>query len=202
MLDKYYKISDILFIFNDKTELKFNSVLYYTTNEGVINYFHKEYTFNKNNLSTVSVKRYPSFYLSIENKELDLFLMLKSGDFYQFKATIFSILKENKLSLSLQLQSGNFMEIIKSNNQVFIKFNNYTLSLDSFELLNFISIIDSINLLELWNYHVQYVSSSNYIGSEFLKFKPIDTSDNKSIVETKSKFKTSTYNNRKKSFFD
>lgn len=206
MLQDYYKISDTLFKFKDNTELKFNSILSYFDSYNNVRYFHSEYSFYKSDrngeqIQTSMVKRYPNYYLSIENKNNNSFIKMRDGDFYQFKTTLNTILQMENHTRSLQIESNQFITFDKKPNSLMIDFNGFKVLLDSFELINFVAIINDINLINLWNCHTQYISSSNYLGMEFLNFKITDNTD-KSTVTTKSNYKTEKYKGKKKSFFD
>ena len=209
-MENYYKISDIIFKFDNNTVLKFNTVLSYVDNLGNTKFSHNEYQFTLNrkqkNEVVRSIIRHPNYYLSIEsrreNSNIKEFLKINSGDFYQFKIAINKYLQNNNSTdMSMQLENGQFITLSKSNNNLIINCNaHYNINLESFKLIEFVSIINELNLMQMWNNHMIYISSNNYLG-KFQNYTTVDDTD-KGKIDTKSNFITSGKKPVKKSFFD
>lgn len=204
-ISDYHKISDILFRFDNNIVFKFTTILSYVDSFGSTKFSHTEYKYNitrKSKTETVkSVNRFSNYYVSFESKNDNIAskLILKSGDFYQFKVSINKFVQnENSKNTTMQIQSGQFITLTRKNSEVYVDFDSlFKVKLESFKLIEFISIINEINMIQMWNNHILYISTSNFIGNDF-NLKDLDSNDF-SNTSTKSKYKIN--NNKKSSFF-
>ena len=205
---EYYKISDILFHFNENVILKFSSLLSTLNKNNEIKYLHNEYEFtmNKGNNSEVfkTIIRTPSYYLSIENKaNKKEFLKINNFDLFQLRTGLLSFTNSGKDDLYIQMNNMEFIKIYKAEttDNICIECNNMqTIYITNSKLLELVSILVEINMLNLWNHHMTYASntSNRYLG---LSTTVIENTNN-SYVDTKSKKIVKGAKERKKSFFD
>lgn len=213
-MNSYYKISDIVFRFDSNTVLKFNTVLSYVDGNGNLRYSHNEYQYplNRNSKEQIvrGVVRHSNYFLSIESKNyninLNLYLKLKSGDFYQFKKTFIRYMENpnNTNNVTMQFESGQFVTLSRTSDyNITIDCNSlYKIHLEGFRAIEFVSILEEINMLQMWNNHMIYMTSNNFLG-EFDNLGALESLDNDNIgVETKSGYTVKPKVKENKSFFD
>lgn len=191
----YYKISDILFKFDSTTELRFNTVLSYVDKYGNTRYSHSEfeYPLTRNGKKEIvrSVTRRPNYFLSIENRALSgvkEFLKIKGGDFYVLRESLSKVMALNNKDIVMQLENGQVLVLSRSKNNKYglvIDCNSmYKIQLESIKLLEFLNIMNEINMLMMWNMHMSYISTSNYLGN--LNLKSINNNSEFNDVKTNS----------------
>lgn len=213
-MNSYYKISDILFRFDNDTVLKFSTVLSYVDGNGNLRYSHNEYQYplKRNSKEQVvrGVVRHSNYFLSIESKNystnLNIFVKLRSGDFYQFKKTFIKYIEnpENTNNVTMQFESGQFITLSKSNDySIFIDCNSLCkIHLEGFRVIEFVSVLEEINMLQMWNNHMIYITSNNFLG-EFDNLCALESPEDNNIgVQTKSGYIVKPKQKENKSFFD
>lgn len=205
--NNYYKISDVIYKFEDNILMKFNSKIFYVDKLGNKRYSNNEYEFklHKNNKSITarSILRHPSCNITMESKDnTNCYLILNQGDIFIIKNSINSLFSsEYNKNLITEFSNNQLMKFNRLTEDRFsMNLNNlFTINMKTYELMKFYARLNEINFLRQWEAHMNFIYCNNHLGEDIFVINSYNQEYNK---ESNNQYitKPKTTNNEKSKF--